>query len=147
MMLWRWLIPLWFMTFSVLAAEPVTEVTGNTVRRVSSGDVITWSVSLALVLLVFFLCVGLFKKMGGISASMSTQMQVLGSLSLGVREKIVLVKVGNKQLIVGVTRGRIEKLHVLEGDDCLQDEPQSSPGDSFSQKLMQAMKGHMHEKK
>ena len=69
-------------------------------------------------------------------------MRVIGGLSLGMWEKVILLQVGKKQLILGVTPGRIETLHVLEGDDCLiKEETVSTVAETgFAQKLLQAMK-------
>ncbi len=40
-------------------------------------------------------------------------MRVLAGLSLGARERIVLLQVGETQLVVGIAPGRIQTLHVL----------------------------------
>ena len=68
-------------------------------------------------------------------------MRLLGGLSLGMREKVILLQVGKKQLVLGVTPSRIETLLVLEGEDCLLKEEAlpASEGAGFSQKLMQAL--------
>ena len=59
------------------------------------------------------------RKLSGISAGGTEKMRIVGGLSLGMREKVILLQVGKKQLVLGVTPGRIDALHVLEGDDCL----------------------------
>jgi len=55
-----------------------------------------------------------------------------------------LLQAGKKQLILGVTPGRIETLLVLEGEDCLQKEEPLYTADSmesgFAQKLAQMLK-------
>ena len=40
--------------------------------------------------------------------------RVVGSTSLGTRERVVLVQVGAEQVLVGVTPGRLQTLHVLD---------------------------------
>jgi flagellar protein FliO/FliZ len=44
-------------------------------------------------------------------------LRVVAALSLGPRERVVLVEVGAAQVLVGVTPGRIQPLHILgEGE-------------------------------
>jgi len=135
-----WLLFGWF---PACFAAPVVDVPKQTVRTVSSGDMLHWSVGLLIVLGIFFLCVWGMRKLGGITVNGAGKMRVVGGLSLGMREKVILVQVGKKQLILGVTPGRIDTLHVLEGDDCLNSsESESSGKDSgFSAIVAQVMKG------
>lgn len=83
------------------------------------------------------------RKLGGITVNNAEKMRIVGGLSLGMREKVILLQVGKKQLILGVTPGRIDALHVLEGDDCLNREESASMSveTGFAQKLAQVMKG------
>lgn len=135
-----WLLFWWFPAcFAVSAADTSKQA----VRTVSFGDTLNWGVGLLIVLAIFFLCVWGMRKLSGFTINNTEKMRVLGGLSLGMREKVILLQVGKKQLILGVTPGRIEALHVLEGDDCLNSEP-SPPmarDGGFAQKLMQVMKG------
>jgi flagellar protein FliO/FliZ len=134
-----WLLFLWA---TVSFATLTTAMPAQTVRTVVSGDIAAWGIGLLIVLMVFFLCVWGVRKLGGLTVSSAEKMRVVSGLSLGMREKIVLLQVGKKQLVLGVTPGRIETLHVLEGDDCLLKEeiaPMTSEN-GFAQKLLQAMK-------
>jgi flagellar biogenesis protein FliO len=49
----------------------------------------------------------------------SANLELLGQLSLGARERALLVRVGDRQLLIGVAPGHVCTLHVLE--------PPSSP--------------------
>jgi len=111
----------WFLLGGLPAFAAAGAETANaSARAVSSVDVMSWSLGLVIVLAVFFLCIwGLRKTAGFGSVNHAGKMRVLGGVALGMREKIVLLQVGKKQLVLGVTPGRIETLHVLEGDDCL----------------------------
>jgi len=94
-----------------------------------------------LVLGIFFLCVWSMRKVNGLVVSNADKMRVVGGLTLGMREKVVLLQVGKKQLLLGVTPGRIDTLHVLEGEDCLNTEaPQVNIAESgFAKHLLQAV--------
>ncbi|MCK4840635.1 MAG: flagellar biosynthetic protein FliO [Methylococcales bacterium] len=115
----------------------------KTVTGVSYEHILSWAMGLVIVLALFFVCVWFMRKMGVVSAiNTKQQMRVLTGLSLGMREKLVLVQVGEKQLVLGVTPGRIDNLLVLEGDDLLYKEIDNQQGgDNFSEKLKQLMTG------
>lgn len=139
------IIVVWLLFWWSLACFAVSDIDApkQTVRTVSSGDMLHWGVGLLIVLSIFFLCVWGMRKLGGITVNNAEKMRIVGGLSLGMREKVILLQVGKKQLILGVTPGRIDALHVLEGDDCLNREESASMSveTGFAQKLAQVMKG------
>lgn len=130
-----------FLQWSVGFALPA-DASNPRVRTVASADIAQWSLGLLIVLGAFFLCIWLLRKFSGYSASGAGRMRVVDGLSLGMREKVILLQVGKKQLVLGVTPGRIQTLEVLEGEDCLvrEDMPHHTGKGVFAQKLMQAMK-------
>jgi flagellar protein FliO/FliZ len=75
-------------------------------------------VQLALGLLaVIALIVGLawmMRRMGGLTGGQGGALRVLGGLSMGTRERVVLIQVGDTQLLLGVAPGRVQTLHVLD---------------------------------
>ncbi|MGR8929463.1 MAG: flagellar biosynthetic protein FliO [Gammaproteobacteria bacterium] len=110
---------------------------------VSSETVIQWFTGLMLVLLIFGVLIWLLRKTGHFNFESKNQLAVLTALSLGMREKLVLVKVGEKQLLLGVTPGRVDKLLELEGEDRLfQESDGMDAGRLFANKLQQAMRGN-----
>jgi len=119
----------------------LAEVEKQTIKALSYGNMLNWLVGLLLVLGIFFLCVWSMRKVNGLVVNNADKMRVVGGLSLGMREKVVLLQVGKKQLLLGVTPGRIDTLHVLEGEDCLNTEiPQVNIAESgFAKHLLQAI--------
>jgi len=118
----------------------------QTVSTVSTAHVLNWSFGLIIVLALFFVCIWFMKKMGALPVSSKQNMKVLSGLSLGMREKLVLVQVGEKQLVLGVTPGRVEKLLMLEGEDRLFQQIKSdNTEEDFSLKLKQIMSGKNNE--
>ena len=75
------------------------------------------ALGLILVLLVIFVCAGLLRRFGRFSKLAPGQFRVLAMVSLSTKERVVLLQVGEKQLLLGVTSGRIEALCLLEGID------------------------------
>jgi flagellar protein FliO/FliZ len=133
-----WLL---FLPWSAGVALPA-DASVQRARTVASADIAQWSLGLLIVLAAFFLCIWFVRKFSGFSASGADRMRVIDGLSLGMREKVVLLQVGRKQLVLGVTPGRIQTLEVLEGEDCLVREamPNAVGKGAFARKLMQAMK-------
>ena len=72
------------------------------------------SLALALVLLAFWGCARLMRRLQRASEGGGAGLRVVGGLSLGQRERLVVVQAGDEQLLLGVSAGRIERLHVLD---------------------------------
>ena len=105
-------------------------------EMVTYDHVLSWSLGLLVVLCLFFACLWFMRKMGALPTSTKQNMKVISGLSLGMREKLVLVQVGDKQLLLGVTSNRIDNLLVLEGDEKLfQDNRDGGIESEFSKKL------------
>ena len=73
---------------------------------------------LVLGLIIVLLCIvalaWLAKRFNRLQSTPDGSLQVLGGMSMGARERIVLVQVGTKQLLLGVAPGQINTLHVLD---------------------------------
>ena len=140
----RRLLPVLLLSLlTTFAAQADTgEVHKPSANIVSHADVMQWMLGLGAVLVLFGLFVWLLRKSGTLVGGHKNELAVLSGLSLGMREKLVLVKVGEKQLLLGVTPGRVEKLMELEGESRLFSS-QSDKGDngSFAKKLQQALQG------
>jgi flagellar protein FliO/FliZ len=77
----------------------------------------------------------LVKRMGGLPMQINRHMKVLGALSVGTRERVVLVDVGGEQLLLGVAPGRVNMLHRFEQPIVASD---ASAG-TFADKIRQVM--------
>ena len=111
-------------------------------KSLSYGDILQWILALVFVLALFALFVWLLRKSGNLTLVGKSQLSIVTGLSVGVREKLVLVKVGEKQLLLGVTPGRIEKLLELEGEFRLfQDQLPIDSTAAFAKTLQQMLRG------
>jgi flagellar protein FliO/FliZ len=120
------------------------QIVGESVPEFSKSTISNGFFALALVLGLLFVCVWLLRKLNGRNGvSIAGKMRIVGGIALGMRERIVLLQVGTKQLVLAVTPGRIETLAVLEGEECLVQPVNPAPTDRdvpFAQQLMQALK-------
>ncbi|MEQ1637518.1 MAG: flagellar biosynthetic protein FliO [Methylococcales bacterium] len=121
-----------------------TQVLGQPAQAFSNVNILNWLLALLMVLGLFFICVWMLRKFSqGLGQAHPHKMRIVGGIALGLREKVVLLQVGTKQLVLAVTPGRIKTLTVLEGDDCLVNSAPASHSitdTQFAQKLMQALK-------
>ena len=69
--------------------------------------------SLLLVFGCLFGLIFVLKKMNGLPNGDRKLIQVIGSVKVGSREKIVLLRAGEEQLLVGVAAGSVRTLHVF----------------------------------
>ncbi|HUI61605.1 MAG TPA: flagellar biosynthetic protein FliO [Steroidobacteraceae bacterium] len=70
-------------------------------------------VALVLVLGVVLLLATLVRRARALTMRGSQLLEVLAEVPLGTKERAVLMRVGNTQLLVGVAPGRVNALHVL----------------------------------
>lgn len=141
-----WCYLIWCACGDAFADEAAATALKQSARAVSPADVLQWLVALLIVLAVIGALVWLLRKSGGFAVNSKRQLAVLTGLSLGMRERLVLVRVGEKQLLLGVTPGKIDKLLELEGDQRLFFNSEND-GDSvtFARKLQQLMQGTSHD--
>lgn len=69
---------------------------------------------LLLVLAVIGAVAWLARRFGQFQVNGRSHLRIIGGLQLGTRERIVLIQVGEQQLLIGVAPGHVEKLLVLE---------------------------------
>jgi len=69
--------------------------------------------SLALVLAVLGGCAWLARRLRAGSSFRSGLIEIVGGISLGGREKVVLLRVGDEQVLVGISPAGMRPLHVL----------------------------------
>jgi flagellar protein FliO/FliZ len=77
----------------------------------------TLRVTLAMVLVLGALlgAAWLARRVRGAGAASSSELKVLAQVSLGTRERAVLLRVGAMQVLVGVAPGNVRTLHVIAG--------------------------------
>lgn len=116
---------------------------------ISSGNLMQVTLGLLLVLAVIVGVAWLLRRYGRLQSAASGSLKILGGLSIGPRERVVLLQVGDTQLLVGVAPGRVQMLHVLD-EPLITPEISHSPGvaggisgndvRSFAERLSSAIK-------
>lgn len=80
----------------------------------SAGTAASAVLALLLVVGLILLLAWLAKRMPGLTGATHPGLRVLGSVALGPRDRVVLVEVGETQLLVGVGAGGPRTLHTLD---------------------------------
>lgn len=77
----------------------------------------------------------LVRRAGGLQIQGGRGMRVVAALSVGAREKVVLVEIAGEQYLLGVAPGRVNLLHRFEQPIM----PTAAGGDDFASKIRQVM--------
>jgi len=56
----------------------------------------------------------MMRRFGRLQSSANGALQVVDGIALSTRERLMLVQVGETQILLGVAPGRVEAVHVLE---------------------------------
>ena len=81
----------------------------------AAGGLLRVIVALLVVLAAVLAAAWLARRMRAIGGGgSSSSLELLAQLPLGTRERAVLVRVGDRQLLLGVAAGNVRTLHVLE---------------------------------
>lgn len=105
------------------AAETTTPLAGSS--GVSPGYFLKLIAALIFVVAVFFAFAWVIKKLNRLPTGVQS-LKVVSGLSLGSREKILVVQVGDEQLLIGVTPGSVTCLHNLQKK--LPEQPEDKSG-------------------
>ena len=128
----------WLLSFMALAAEKEEpgKLTPAMNDPMSSAYLMQLTVGLLVVILAIVVLAWFARRLNRFSSSADGSMKILGGLTMGTRERIVLVEVESTRLVLGVSPGRIQALHVMPGQ---QGNEQPADVPAFNEKLDSAM--------
>ncbi len=101
---------------ALLGAAPVPSESASKlpVSSVGSGAVLETAAVLTGVILLILVLGWLFKRMGNFPSAGKGMVRILGGVSLGPRERAVVLEAEGKRLLVGVSPGRVQTLCLLD---------------------------------
>lgn len=79
-----------------------------------AGSVVQMFLGLALILGLLYATLHFLKRFGAGNAGGAALLKVRGAAAVGPRERVVLVEVADKVLVLGVAPGRVTNLHTLD---------------------------------
>ncbi|OQA32607.1 MAG: Flagellar protein FliO [Betaproteobacteria bacterium ADurb.Bin341] len=107
----------------------------NTAPGVSSGSFIQAFLGLLVIVALLAGTAWFARKFTGGRGFGQGGMRIIGGVTLGPRERIVLVEVGNDWLVIGIVPGQIRKLHTLPKGEIADQPPLHLAGKPFAQWL------------
>lgn len=130
---------------SALAVEPVAQAAAAPVVGSVGGQLTQLVLGLLLVIGLIFVLAWLMRRVQRIGPGNGQVIELVGSRALGPRDRLVLVQVGEEQILLGITPGRITPLHVLKTPvDAVKTEA-ATP--EFAQRLMELLGKDQKDKK
>ena len=108
------------MPTAAFAAEFGSEIEGQALRNAALSDgfqtdyIVQVLLSLLVVVGVIVLLSFLVKKLNLQSRTGAGAVRILSVVPIGAKDKLLLVEVGDEQLLLGSSPGNVQKLHLLE---------------------------------
>ena len=97
------------------------------------------ALSLLLVLGAIFALAWLLRRVQGFRPAAAGVLRVQGGVQVGPKERVLWIRAGDTDLLVGVAAGRVQTLHVFEQP--LPDAPQPAAQPGFAEALRRAVRG------
>ncbi len=121
------------------AVEETTVITQKALPHTNADQMIKMVLGLLFVLMLIFLLAFLFKKYIGSSFIANNSLKTIAGVAVGQKERVVLVQVGERQVLVGVSPGQVSMLYALEkGEEVTVSNEMGKS--AFADKLKQSLK-------
>ena len=135
-------------SFYNVAVSAATSTTEKTIPSLSNEPIgvsnyIQMFFGLFIIIILIVGMAWLMRRMGSMGGLSVSNLKVLGGISVGQRERVVLIQAGDTQLLVGVAPGSIRTLHVMDEPITVQTgsvESGSKASAGFAEKLHAAIK-------
>jgi flagellar protein FliO/FliZ len=132
-----------YLTAGIADAAPgqATDKGPLVTNPIGIGNFMQMAFGLLIVIGAILAMTWIIRRMGYVQARVSGAMKILGGISLGQRERVVLMQIGEQQVVVGITPGNIRTLLVLDKPISMESAGQVAVEGSFAQKLQTILKG------
>lgn len=103
-----------------------------------AGQILKMIAGLVVVLIMIFVVAWLARNYMGFNPAQNATLKTVAGVLVGQKERVVLVQVGERQLLIGVAPGQISLLHVIEkGEEVTVAPP--PPLSPFAEKLKRSL--------
>lgn len=126
------------------AATPFAAPSAQSSVPGPAGGTLRVTVAMILVLAAVLGAAWLMRRFRGLSGAPNSGLAVLAQVSLGTRERAVLLRVGDRQVLVGVAPGNVRTLHVVDAAasatlNAAPNIPDAPPPPSFKSLLLKSL--------
>ncbi|MEN0105184.1 MAG: flagellar biosynthetic protein FliO [Pseudomonas sp.] len=119
------------------AVEPGKTLPTPMAEGSMGGQLVQVLLGLLLVIGMIFVLAWLLRRVQQIGPRSGQVIKLVASQALGPRDRLVLVQVGNEQILLGLSAGRITPLHTLKEPVHVADTEAATP--EFAQRLMELL--------
>ena len=98
---------------------------------------LTLGLGLVVVVILILLSGWLVRRVQGVGGVNSQSLKVVSVLSVGQKERVALIEIAEKQILIGVTPQSVRTLHVF--DEPVVTSSQPAAGGDFARKLQQVL--------
>ncbi|MGF6593358.1 flagellar biosynthetic protein FliO [Pseudomonas sp. 2835] len=127
-----------YVDVALAATQPAAAVVAPASSGSAAGQLTQLVLGLLLVLGLIFVLAWLLRRVQNAAPGSGQVIEILGSRSLGPRDRLLLIQVGKEQILIGHSPGAIEALHVMaEPVEVPASARQATP--EFAQRLMELM--------
>ncbi|OZB14790.1 MAG: flagellar biosynthetic protein FliO [Marinobacter sp. 34-60-7] len=121
------------MPFLAWAEEAPAEAAKTASRAPDTvATIMSLGIGLVAVIAVIYGCAWLIRRMSGMTGMNNQAIRVVSVMAIGARERIALIEVGGKQILLGITPSAIRTLQVF--DEPVVDASQAGSSD-FARRL------------
>jgi len=110
----------------------------NEAEPFALSNILQMLAGLAFVVVLILLLGWFYRRFGTPQAGNSGDFRIVAGISMGQRERVVMLQVGDHQILLGVGPGHVEKIHVF--DEPVISVTKSSGADSFAERLASVIK-------
>ncbi|MCL2655964.1 MAG: flagellar biosynthetic protein FliO [Betaproteobacteria bacterium] len=125
----------------LIAASALFPLTAYASAGETAGSVFSMLFGLAIVLAALFCVLHLIKRLQTRSGANQANLKLVGAIAVGPRERVVLLEVGERVLILGVTPSSINTLARMPAADVPRNTAPSDPTPDFAARLSNVLKG------
>ncbi|CAK9890528.1 MULTISPECIES: flagellar biosynthetic protein FliO [Pseudomonas] len=127
-----------YVDVALATTQPAAAVLAPAASGSAAGQLTQLVLGLLLVLGLIFVLAWLLRRVQNAAPGSGQVIEILGTRSLGPRDRLLLVQVGKAQILIGHSPGTIEALHVMaEPIEVPASARQATP--EFAQRLMELM--------
>lgn len=116
-------------------AEAETKVPSHPESVIAAESITKMITGLLLVLAVIVVAAWLLKRFGNVRTAATGHIKVVAAASIGQRERVVIVEVGDTRLVLGVAPGHINTLHRMAAPPQATGQTAGKSGEQFSKVL------------
>ena len=113
----------------IRAQETAVPALANAPQLLSAGYLMQVVGSLAIVFGAVVLMAIVVKRVNRSPSTGKASLSVMGSASVGTREKVVLINAAGQQILVGVAPGNVRTLHVFDEPLAIETAESAKPAD------------------